>query len=213
MRSSSTRLVVLLSQSVPGALGLALRKSSVSAAARRVRPQCRLRAERRASPSAQDPHRRQRGHRRQLPHRRQGRVERGHPHRERRLHRPQHDPVVQERRHRAGRRREHRLQLRDFFREPRADRAKRADRRLLLSHRRRSRLQRCLARPCSNRRGSRPASRSAMARGWARARRCSMASRLAPTRSIGAGAVVRESVPERATAVGVPARSCASATR
>ena len=37
---------------------------------------------------------------------------------ERRLHRPQHDPVVQERRHRARRRREHRLQLRDVLGQP-----------------------------------------------------------------------------------------------
>ena len=36
MRWSSTRSIVLLSQSVPGALGLALRKKSVSAAARRA---------------------------------------------------------------------------------------------------------------------------------------------------------------------------------
>ena len=60
-------LVVLLSQCVPGALGLALRKSAVSAAAGRLRTQRRLRPERRASASSQDPHRRQRRHRRQLP--------------------------------------------------------------------------------------------------------------------------------------------------
>ena len=41
---------------------------------------------------------------------------------ERRVHRPQHDSVVQERRHRARRRREHRLQLRDVLGEPGHDR-------------------------------------------------------------------------------------------
>ena len=40
--------------------------------------------------------------------------------RQRRVHRPQHDPVVQERRHRARGRREHRVQLRDLLGEPRA---------------------------------------------------------------------------------------------
>ena len=66
-------LVTLLAQRVPGALGLALRKTLYPCAPRRLRPQRRVRPERRAAASAQDPHRRQRGHRRQLPARRQGR--------------------------------------------------------------------------------------------------------------------------------------------
>ena len=97
-------------------------QGAVSDAARFVRPQRRLRPERRAAPSAQDSHRQQRRHRRQLPDRRQGRDESRHPDRRRRLHRPQHDPVVQERRHRARRRREHRLQLRGVLGQPRHDR-------------------------------------------------------------------------------------------
>ena len=51
-----------------------------------------------------------------------GEIEPRHPHRRRRVHRPQHDPVVQERRHRARRRREHRLQLRGVLGQPRHDR-------------------------------------------------------------------------------------------
>ena len=42
-----------------------------------------------------------------------------HHDRQRRVHRPQHDPVVQERRHRARRRRQHRVQLRDLLGQPR----------------------------------------------------------------------------------------------
>ncbi len=74
---------------------------------------------------------------------------RGHHDRQRRLHRPQHDPVVQERRHRARRRRQHRLQLRDLLGQPRARRHGHADRRLLLPHRRRSRLSAIRRRRCS----------------------------------------------------------------
>ena len=103
---------------VPGALGLVLRKTALSAAARRLRAQRGVRPERRAAASAQDPHRRQRRHRRQLPARRQGRRQPRHPHRQRRVHRPQHDPVLQERRHRDRRRRQHRVQLRDLLGQP-----------------------------------------------------------------------------------------------
>jgi acetyltransferase-like isoleucine patch superfamily enzyme len=54
------------------------------------------------------------------------------------VHRPQHHPVVQERRHRGRRRLQHRIQLRAVFRQPRDDRALGADSRLRLRHRRRS---------------------------------------------------------------------------
>ena len=50
-----------------------------------------------------------------------GEIQSRHPDRRRRLRRPQHDPVVQERRHRARRRREHRLQLRGVLGQPRDD--------------------------------------------------------------------------------------------
>ena len=69
-----------------------------------------------------------------------GRRQSGHPDRQRRVHRPQHDPVVQERRHRARRRRQHRLQLRGVLGEPRHDRRQRADGGVRLRHRRRSRF-------------------------------------------------------------------------
>ena len=85
--------------------------------------------------------------RRQLPARRQGRVQPRHPDRRRRVHRPQHDSVVQERRHRHRRRREHRLQLRAVLGQPRHDRRQRADGRVQLRHRRRSRFLRSRRRP------------------------------------------------------------------
>ena len=90
-------------QWVPGALGLALRKTLLSVAARRLRPQRRLRPERRAAPSAQDPHRRRR-RRSTTTACSTPRATRnaGITHRQRRVHRPQHDPVVQERRHRRS---------------------------------------------------------------------------------------------------------------
>ena len=116
-------LVTLVSQAVPGALGLVLRKLLYPRLLGRLRPQRRLRPERGAAASGQDPHRRQRRHRRQLPARRQGRHQRGHHDRQRRVRRPEHDPVVQERRHRARRPREHRLQLRGVLGEPRHARA------------------------------------------------------------------------------------------
>ena len=86
-RSSSTRLITLVE---PGRAGRARPRPAqgpVSAAARRLRPQRRVRAERRPAPPGQDPHRRQRRHRRQLPARRQGRRQRGHHDRQRRLRR------------------------------------------------------------------------------------------------------------------------------
>ena len=88
-------------------------------AARILRAQRRVRPERHPAPSAQDPHRRQRRHRRQLPAGCERGDQRRHPHRQRRVHRAEHDPVVQERRYRAGGRREHRLQLRDLLRRAR----------------------------------------------------------------------------------------------
>ena len=47
-----------------------------------------------------------------------GAVESRHSHRQRRVHRPQQHPVVQERQHRHRRRGEHRIQLRAVFGEP-----------------------------------------------------------------------------------------------
>src|SRR5439155_300756 len=75
-------------------------QGALSVAARRVRAQRDLRPERRAAAPAQNPDWRQRGHRRQLPARREGGDEHRHRDRQRRLHRTQHDPLVQERRHR-----------------------------------------------------------------------------------------------------------------
>ena len=69
-----------------------------------------------------------------------GETQSRHHDRQRRLHRPEHDLLVQERRHRVGRRREHRLQLRDLLREPRQHRRRRADGGVQLYDRRRSRL-------------------------------------------------------------------------
>ena len=104
-----------------------------------------------------------------------GEIEPRHPHRRRRVRRPQHHPVVQERRHRAGRRRQHRLQLRDVFGQPGAPRQERAAGGLHLRHRRRPRVLRPVevgARADANVDRRR---RSATARGSARARKCSTA--------------------------------------
>ncbi len=118
---------------------------------------------------------------------RQGRVEPRHPDRRRRVHWPQHDSLVQERRYRAGRPRQYRLQLRALFRQPRHDRQparswppiRMSSAAIMIFRIRRNR--------CSTRRGPRPASRSDLVRGWARARRFSMGSRSAITPSSARG--------------------------
>ena len=179
-----------------------------------LRPQRRLRPERRAASSAQNPHRRQRRHRRQLPDRRQGRRRnRGITigsgvfiGRNTILSCKNGDIDIE-------RRREHRLQLRDLFREPRARRARHADRRVLLSHRRRSRLQRSVAAGPRAGRGGRPAS-TVGAGAWLGAGAKILDGVTIGDRAVvGAGAVVRESVPAGAIAVGIPAKVSASATR
>ena len=116
-------LVVMLSQSVPGALGLALRKYLYPL----LLGSCGRNVVFGQNVVLRHPHKIHIGDNVVIDDncldRCEGGIELGHPHRQRRLHRPQHDSVVQERRHRAGRRREHRLQLRDFFRESRARRS------------------------------------------------------------------------------------------
>ena len=119
-RCSKYELIVIVAQARAGALGLALRKMLYP----RLLGSCGRNVVFGQNVVLRHPHKihigRQRRHRRQLPARREGRDEPRHPHRRRRVRRPQHDPVVQERRHRAGRRRQPRLQLRGLLGEPRA---------------------------------------------------------------------------------------------
>ena len=92
------------------------------------------------------------------------------------------------------------------------DRRERADGRLQLRHRRRPRFLRSVeggARAVADVGGRR---RSATAPGWAPARRSSTASTIGERAVIGAGAVVRESVPASAIAVGIPARVVSTRT-
>ena len=189
-------LVVLLAQAAPGALGLALRKWLLSVAARQLRPQRRLRAERRAAPSAQDSHRRQRRDRRQLPARCQRRGQRRHHDRQRRVRRPQHDPLLQERRHRARRRGEHRLQLRDLFGQPRASRARHArSRRTSISSAATTRSPIRAKAVLDQRRGRRPASRIGAGAWIGAGAKILDGVTIGDRAVVGAGAVVRDDVP------------------
>ena len=134
----ATKLAMLLASWVPGALGLVLRSKLYPLDPRLGRPQRRVRRQRDAAPSAQDPHRRQRRDRRPVLPRRQGHRQHGHHDRQRRVRRPQHDPELQERRHRHRGPRQHRLQLRDLLGLARARRQEHPDGGLHLSGRRRS---------------------------------------------------------------------------
>ena len=71
----------------------------------------------------------------------QGHRQQGHHDRQRRVRRPQHDPELQERRHRHRGSRQHRVQLRDLLGLARARRQGHPDGRLHLSGRRRSSLR------------------------------------------------------------------------
>ena len=115
--------------------------------------------------------------------------------RRRRLHRPQHDSLLQERDDPSRRARQHRLQLRDLHRRPGAGGQGRHARRLRLPRRRRPH-----ARPASiSRSRSRGASgcpsRSATVPGSGPTRSWPAVSRSAPHAIIGAGAVVLEQRP------------------
>ena len=98
---------------------------------------------------------------------RRGPTNRRHLDQARRVHRPQHDPELQERRHRPRRRRQHRLQRRGVLGRDGPGRQEGADRRLHVSRRRRSSATIAWTCRCSTRGGRRAASTSATTSGSA----------------------------------------------
>ena len=124
----------------------------------------------------------------------------------RRVPRPEHDPELQERRHRARGGGEHRVQRRDLLGGARARRAQGADRGLHVSRRRRSSLRSRRRSGACIRGGPLAASTSARTSGSAPTSSSPTACASAATPSIGAGAVVTREVPDFHVAAGVPAR-------